>query len=54
MIGKGFFGLAPWDDFQRVVDKEPTKEEMFDYGSPMRIADVIQQPKTVIIEVESV
>lgn len=52
MIGRGWRFKAPWELHNDAMSY--TKEEHFDAMSPIRVSDVIEQPKTVIVELESV
>jgi hypothetical protein len=58
MIGKGYYGVAPWQIglMRQIVeqDQKPTPEQFLEFQTALRVADVIEQPRTVIIEVESV
>jgi len=53
IIGRGMLGLAPWDNFEEMIDrhsgKSPLpapphilKKEKLDFTTPMRVADIVE------------
>lgn len=65
VIGKGFIGVAPWDDLHSMQirrgvhgphtaeESHRRKAESFDFSTPLRVADCLEQPDgTVLMYIE--